>query len=118
MSTSSNESLCRDLEIIILSEGSQKEKDKQHTIITLMQNLDYDANDPIYAMDTYRRREQACGCRGKGRRGEEGWIQLTSNLRNSFTADVAHGQSYIDLSFVNYSGQTFLELYQKPRNSP
>ena len=56
-----------------------------------MQNLDFDANDPIYAMDTYRRREQACGCQGKGRGGEEGWIQLTSNLRNSFTAEVAHG---------------------------
>ena len=32
MSTSPNERLCRELEIIILSEGSQTEKDKYHVI--------------------------------------------------------------------------------------
>ena len=41
-----------DLEIIILSEGSQKEKDKYHMIITYMWNLKYDTNEPIYETET------------------------------------------------------------------
>ena len=36
------------LEIIIPSEVSQKEKDKYHMIITYMWNLKYDTNEPIY----------------------------------------------------------------------
>ena len=38
-----------DLEIIILSEVSQKEKDKYH--ITYMWNLKYDTNEHIYETD-------------------------------------------------------------------
>ena len=40
-----------DLEIIILSEVSQKEKDKYHDI-TYMWNLKYDTNEPIFKTET------------------------------------------------------------------
>ena len=39
------------LEIIILSEVSQKEKDKYY-MISLMWNLKYDTNEPIYETET------------------------------------------------------------------
>ena len=35
-----------DLEIIILSEGSQKEKDKDKYFITYRWNLEHDTNEP------------------------------------------------------------------------
>ena len=41
-----------DLEIMILSEVSQKEKDKYHMIITYMWNLKYDTNEPVYETET------------------------------------------------------------------
>ena len=40
-----------DLEIIILSEVSQKEKDKYH-MISHMWNLNYDTNEHIYKTET------------------------------------------------------------------
>ena len=40
-----------ELQIIIRSEVSQKEKDKYHTI-SLMWNLKYDTNEPIYETET------------------------------------------------------------------
>ena len=40
------------LKIIILSEESQKEKDKYHMIITCMWSLKYDANELIYKKET------------------------------------------------------------------
>ena len=40
-----------DLEIIILSEVSQKKKDKYH-MISLMWNLKYDTNELIYETET------------------------------------------------------------------
>ena len=41
-----------DLEIIILSEVSQKEKDKHHMISLNMWNLKYDTNELIYKTET------------------------------------------------------------------
>ena len=41
-----------DLEIMILSEVSQKEKDKYHMIITYMWNLKYNTNELIYKTET------------------------------------------------------------------
>ena len=41
-----------DLEIIIVSEVSQKEKDKYHVDITYMWNLKYDTNEFIYETDS------------------------------------------------------------------
>ena len=54
------------LEIIILSEVSQK--DKYH--ITYMWNLKYDTN--LSTKQTHRSREQTCGCQGGGGWGRDG----------------------------------------------
>ena len=43
-----------DLEIILLSEGSQKEKDKYH-MIAHMWNLKFDTNEPVYKTETESR---------------------------------------------------------------
>ena len=60
-----------DLQIIILSEVSQKENGKYH-MISHMWNLKYDTNE-LSVKQTNRYREQTCGCQGEGRVGE-GWI--------------------------------------------
>ena len=54
-----------DLQIVILNEISQKEKDKYHDI-TYMWNLKYDTNELIYEIDSQIYREQTCGCQGEG----------------------------------------------------
>ena len=41
-----------DLKIIIISEVSQKGKDKYHMIFTYMWDLKYDTNEPIYKTET------------------------------------------------------------------
>ena len=41
-----------DLEIIILSEISQKEKDKHHCDMTYRWKLKYDTTEPIYKTET------------------------------------------------------------------
>ena len=41
-----------DLETVIQSKVSQKEKNKYHMIITYMWNLKYDTNEPIYETET------------------------------------------------------------------
>ena len=62
-----------DLEITILSEVSQKEKDKYHmiSIIRGIQNMTQ-INLSTKQKQTHRRREQICGCQGGGGEGE-GW---------------------------------------------
>ena len=63
-----------EVEIIILSEVSQKEKDKHHNGITYMQNLKYDTNELIYKTETdSKTQRQTCGCQGGEMEGE-GWI--------------------------------------------
>ena len=56
-----------DLEIMILSEVSLKEKDKHH-VITYAQNLEYDTNRFIYKIktDSQTQKTNLCG-KGKGR---------------------------------------------------
>ena len=62
------------LEILILSEVSQKEKDKYHMMSLIMLNLKYGTDKPIYKTKqthrlgewTYRLEEWTCGCQGKG----------------------------------------------------
>ena len=56
-----------DLEIIILSEVSQEEKDKYD--IAYMWNLKYDTNEQSMKQ---KHREQTCGCQGGGRQGRDG----------------------------------------------
>ena len=55
-----------DLEMIILSEVSQKEKDKYH--ITYMQNLKYDTNELIYKTEADSQTERTDLQLPRGRR--------------------------------------------------
>ena len=54
-----------ELEILILSEVSQKEKDKYH-MISHIWNLIYGTNAPFHKKSTHGLREQTCGCREEG----------------------------------------------------
>ena len=65
-----------DLEIIILSKVSQKEKDKYH--ITYMRNLVQHKWAYIKQKQTHRYREQTCGCQAGGERegGRNGSLGL------------------------------------------
>ena len=55
------------LENLILSEVSRKEKDKYNMIITFMWNLKYGTNDPVYKTETNRGHgEQTWGCQEEG----------------------------------------------------
>ena len=53
-----------DLEMIVLSEASQQEKDKYHMIITYMWNSKYDTNEPMERNHRYR--EYTGRCQGRG----------------------------------------------------
>ena len=53
------------LEVIILSEVSQKEKDKYH-MISHIWNLKYNTNELMYEIETHRHRQQACSCQSWG----------------------------------------------------
>ena len=55
-----------ELETLILSEVSQKEKDKYHMIITYIWNLIHDTNEPFHRKETHGFGEQTCGCQGGG----------------------------------------------------
>ena len=63
-----------DLEIIIQSEVSQKQKDKYH-MISHMQNPKYNTNEHIHKTETDSQsyREQRHGCQGS--REGEGWTR-------------------------------------------
>jgi len=54
-----------ELEILILSEVSQKEKDKYH-VISHIWNLIYGTNELFHRKETYRLGEQSCGRQGGG----------------------------------------------------
>ena len=55
----------KQLEILILSGVSQKERQIPHAI-TYMWNLKRGTNDPVYKTETdYAHGEQPCGCRGE-----------------------------------------------------
>ena len=54
-----------DLEIVILGEVSQKEKDKYH-MISHIWNLKYNTNELMYEIETHRHTEYSCGCQGGG----------------------------------------------------
>ena len=61
------------LEIIILSEVSQKEKDKIPYDITYMWNLKYDTNEPMYKTETDSRTQKTDLWLPRGRGLGEGW---------------------------------------------
>ena len=53
-----------ELETLILSEVSQKEKEKYH--ITYIWNLIHSTNKPFHRKETHELGEQTCGCQGGG----------------------------------------------------
>ena len=61
-----------ELEILILSEVSLKEKDKYH-MISHIWNLIYGTNKPFHRRETHGVGEQICGCQGGG--GGSGWTR-------------------------------------------
>ena len=64
-----------ELETLILSEVSQKEKDKYH-MISHTWNLTDGTNERLHRKEIYGLREQTCGCQGAGGRewdGLGGW---------------------------------------------
>ena len=71
------------LEIIMLSEVSQKEKDKYHDI-TYMWNLKYGTNDPVYETDSQTQRSDLWLPRGGGSGlGVSGWQMQTITFKTN-----------------------------------
>ena len=60
-----------ELETLILSEVSQKEKDKYHMILHL--NLTYGTNEPFHRKENHGHGEQTCGCQQGGGGSEMDW---------------------------------------------
>ena len=61
---------CLQLDIIILNEVSQKDKDISYGI-TYIWNLKYGTNEFIYRTKNHRHGEKTCGCQGgRGREGD------------------------------------------------
>ena len=61
-----------DLEVIILSEVSQKEKDKYY-MISHIWNIIYGTNEPFQRKENHGLGEQTCGCQGEGRGSGMDW---------------------------------------------
>ena len=59
-------------ETLILSEVSQKEKDKHH-IITYIWNVIYSTNEPFYTKENQGLGEETCGCQGGGEDSGMDW---------------------------------------------
>ena len=60
-----------ELEILILSEVSQKEKDKYH-MISHIWNLIYGTKEPFHRKENHGLGEYTCGCQGgRGRNGRD-----------------------------------------------
>ena len=59
-----------ELETLILSKISQKQKDKYHMIFTYIWTLIYDTSKPFHRKETHGLIEQTCGLpRGRGKSG-------------------------------------------------
>ena len=58
---------CMELETLILSEVSQKEKDTYH-MISLISGIQYSVNEPFHRKENHGLGEQICGFQGGGGR--------------------------------------------------
>ena len=102
-----------DLEIIILSEVSQKEKDKHD--ITYMWNLKYDTNELIYETETDSQTQKTDLWLPKGRRREGGmdWEFGISRYKLLYIEWVNHKVLlhstgiYIHYPVINHSGKEY-----------
>jgi len=85
-----------DLELIILSEGSQREKRQIPYHITYTWNLEYDVSENMKQKQAHKYREQTHGCQGQGREGQDwevgisryklvsiGWIDKVRQYRQT-----------------------------------
>ena len=63
-----------ELDTLILSEVSQKEKDKYH-MISHIWNLIYGTNEPFHRKEMHGLGKKTCGCQGEG-----GWSGLDWEL--------------------------------------
>ena len=89
------------LEIIILSEVSQKEKGKYHMIWYDMWNLKYDTNEPIYETGTESctlRTDWWLPRRGAGWGLGDGWRERVG---------LAEHRDYIQYPVINHNGNEY-----------
>ena len=89
------------LEIIMLSEVNQEEKDKHH--ITYMWNLKYDTNKLIYKTETDPQREHTCGFQGEGGWGRVDWESGVSRWKLLY-------REWITRSYCRAQGMVFHSL--------
>ena len=96
-----------ELEIIILSEVSQREMPYD---ITYMWNLNYDTNELIYKAEADSQ-TQTHGCQGGGmREGVGGWDQQMQSI--IYRIDKQQGpavqqREYIQYSMINHNGKKY-----------
>ena len=107
-----------DLEIIILSEVNQTEKDKYHMIplicgISNMTQMSLSTKQK----QTHRRREQTCGCQGGGSGGEMDWEFGISRCKllyiewiNKKVLLYSTG-NYIQYPVINHNGKEYEKEY-------
>jgi len=87
-------------ETLILSEVSQKEKEKYH-IISHIWTLIYGTDEPIYRKETHGHGEQTCGCQGgRGRSGMD-WEFGVSRCRRLHL-------EWISNEILQYSTQDYI----------
>ena len=70
-----------ELETLILSEVSQKEKDQIPYDITYIWKLKYSKNEPFHRKETHGLGEQICGCQGGGRGSGMDWESGVNSCR-------------------------------------
>ena len=106
-----------DLEIIILSEVSQKEKNKHHMIPLTQGNLKYGKNKPIYKRETDSQTERTdlWLLRGKGDKGRMDWEFGISGCKVLYTGwinnQVYSTGNYIRCPVINHDGKEYEKEY-------
>ena len=90
-----------DLEIILISEVSQKEKDKYHVI-----SLKYGKNEPIYKTETDSQKTDLWLPREKGREWEGlgTWGKQMQNVAFGVDQQWDPAEQHLELCLVTYDG--------------
>ena len=104
-----------DLEIIILSEVSQKEKDKYHMIslICVIQNMTQ-MNLFTKQKQIHRHREKTCGCQGGGGWGRDGlgvWDWQMQTIIYRMDKQLYSTGNYIQYPVTNHNGKEYEKEY-------
>ena len=100
------------LEIIILSEVSQKKKDKYHMMITYTWNLKYDTDEPIYETETEPQTEnRLVVAKGEEVGGGMEWEVGDSRRKLLYTGWINNKvllystENYIQYPVINHNGK-------------